>query len=127
MANATYNPLAGSTNGGPYAEGSVIQFGYTLTNADATGVGFPFPEYADVCVSATGTFGTGTINIEGSNDGTNWVPVHNTGGTAATTTTAALIQLLERPMYLRPRMSGNTGGESVSVIFTLRRATPMRT
>lgn len=126
MANPTYNPLTGSTNGGPYADGSVMQMSYTLTTADATGAGFPFPEYADICVSATGTFGSGTVNIEGSNDGTTWVAVHNTAGTAATISTAALVQLLERPLYMRATLTGSTAA-TVTVIFTLRRATPLRT
>lgn len=130
MADPTYNPLAGSSNSGPYGDGSVIQFAYTLTTADHTGAAFPFPEWADICVSFYGgaTWGTATGAVEGSNDGSNWLPLNKAdGATAASTSADKMMQIIERPLFIRPRLTTPGTAASVAVHFTLRRANPLRT
>lgn len=130
MANPTYNPLKGTPNAGAYGDGSVLQFAFTLTTADHTGSGIPFPEWADVCASfyGGGTWGGATGAIEGSNDGSNWMPLNKAdGATAASTPADKMMQIIERPMFIRPRLTTPGTAASVVVHLTLRRPTPMRT
>lgn len=62
--------------------------------------------FTDKCVQVLGTFGGGTILIEGSNDGgATWAGLHFADGTAASFTAAGINALLESPMKIRPRAS----------------------
>lgn len=94
-----------------------------MTNA-GTDVGSPIemPGSADRSIQVSGTFGTGgTVLIEGSNDGTNYVTLNDPQGNALSVTTAKIEQLLELTRYIRPRISAGDGSTSLTVTMLLRR------
>lgn len=96
--------------------------------ADGAGAGIELPEWADNCVQIIGTIGGATITIEGSNDGSNWATLNNAQGAALsfTSLTGALKQIVERPRYIRPNITGGAAS-GIGVYLVMRRATPMRT
>lgn len=70
----------------------------------------------------TGTFGSGTVKLQGSNDGTNWVALDDVYGDAiavANATTA--VEFRTSAVYLRPLLSGGSAGD-VDVYIAIRRA-----
>ena len=69
----------------------------------------------------TGTFGSGTVKLQGSNDNTNWVALDDVYGDAiavANATTA--VEFKASAVYLRPLLSGGSAGD-VDVYIALRR------
>lgn len=111
----------------PQGDGSVITAKWVLTNTD-DGAPFFAPQWADRSAQVgitSDTFGTGTIVIEGSNDGTTWTQLRNPQGVSLAFTAAGLNQILENTTYIRPRASAAV--TSVTIILCARRATPMRT
>ena len=109
-------------------DGSVVQFTWALTSTNTDGGLIKFPEWADVCFTFTGTWGGATAAVEGSNDGTTWLPLSNAaGGAAATATANKAMTVIERPLYMRPNLTTAGGGAVLTAIATLRRAQPLRT
>lgn len=89
-----------------------------LGDADQ-GAGYAMPYAADITVQAIGTFGSATVRLQGSNDGTNWHGLTQKGGTTALTFTAAgLHSVNEMPAYIRPTTTGGTGTD-VDVIVAI--------
>lgn len=95
--------------------------------ADGAGAGIEFTEWADNCVHIIGAIGGATITIEGSNDGTNWATLNNAQGAALsfTSLTGALKQIVERPRYIRPNITGGAAS-GIGVYLVMRRPTGMR-
>jgi|SRR6478752_1285672 len=91
---------------------------WILTTADATGTKVTSPLASDRCVQTFGSFGAGTINMEGSNEEVplNWAPLHDPQGTAITFTAAGIKQILENPLHIRATLTGSTGA-SVTVLL----------
>ena len=88
--------------------------------ATAGDVGSPAmaAHYSDKTVSVTGTFGSGgSISMEGSNDGTNWLPMTDPQGNALVFTSARLEMLQENPLYIRPKLDGGTGTIDLDIII----------
>lgn len=84
-----------------------------------------YSNWADASVQFAGTFGTSTVSIEGSNDGTNWAVLNDAQGNAlSAVATAKIEQILETTRYKRVVVSAGTG--NVSVTFYLRRAQQLR-
>lgn len=82
-----------------------------LGNAD-DGAPYETKWHRDFCVTAVvAAYGSATLVIEGSNDGTNYITLNDPQGNALSFTTGLtkLEQLLEVPRYIRPRTSGRTG------------------
>lgn len=80
----------------------------------------------DKCVQFFGTFGTGgSITFEGSNDPrveTNigssvWFALTDPQANAITKTAAAGEQVLENPVYVRPRVTAGDGTTAITVIL----------
>lgn len=80
----------------------------------------------DKCVQFFGTFGTGgTVVMEGSNDPrveTNlgsaiWFPLTDPQANAISKTNASGEQILENPVYIRPRVSAGDGTTAITVIL----------
>lgn len=94
---------------------------WTLTTADTTGVAVEFPMYADLCWHAIGTWGGATAAIQGSNRDTDaeYGALTNASGGAAITWTAdgAPKQSIERPRFVRPKLT--TPGSGATVVVTL--------
>lgn len=115
----------------PIGEGEGSSKLISWTNgATADGAATPveMPEWADNCVQIIGTIGGATVVIEGSNDGTNYNTLNSAQGAALSFTalTDAMKQIVERPRYIRPRISGGAAS-GIGVYLLMRRPTAMRT
>lgn len=83
-----------------------------------------FPGASFRTAQITGTFGTGgTIQIQGSNDGTNWVVLTDPQGNAITKTAAGIEIVEEVTRYIRPAVTAGDGTTSLTVTLLLRSTT----
>ena len=98
----------------------------TLTTTDPTGTPAQWCEYDKRCVSITGTFGGATVTLQGSNDGTNYFTLTDQQTVAISKTAAALEQVNELPLLVKPVVTGGDGTTDIDVIITMLRA-PFRT
>lgn len=126
---ATVNATAGKNAVDVQGDGSCLLWQYTpltTTNADSSPI--DFTQWGDMSVQVRGTWGAGgALAIEGSNDGTNYVVLNSAQGTALSLSADSLKQIVERPRYVRARVTGGDGTTSLAATFVFRRATPMRT
>ena len=94
-----------------------------VTNGAETAAGLP-----DKTVYVTGTFNSGVVTMEGSNNtatGPYADCVDPQGNAISFASGAAAGQqeaILENPQFIRPRVSGTTGGTDVDVILISRGA-----
>lgn len=104
---------------------SVIYTWTAVPNADY-GIPVKISGAPDKCVQIFGTFGaSGSITLEGSNDprvesdiaNSVWFPLTDPQGGALTKTSAAGEQLLENPVYIRPRVTAGDGTTALTVIL----------
>ena len=70
-------------------------------------------------IQAVGTFGGGTVVLQGSNDGTNWVNLTDTQGTAIGLTAAGGAEFSSAFLSFRPLITGGSG-DDVDVFIVLR-------
>ena len=90
----------------------------TLTASDTGEVITPGGATGAVgCIQMTGTFG-GTVSLQASNDGTNWVSVLDLAGAAIDKTAAGLSEFTSTAVYLR--VSAGTGVSDVDAILVTR-------
>jgi len=92
-----------------------------ITEGDPTGEAAVLPGAADRSVHVFGTFGGGTITMQGSNQKvpTDWQTLHDSGGDPLTFTTAGILAVDENVLHYRPLLSGGSGS-SVNVIIASR-------
>lgn len=86
-----------------------------VTEAD-TFVAVSMPEYLRASVHISGTFGSATVVLKGSNTGTNFFGLDDIEGTAISMTAEGLKQVQEGTIYYQPTHSG---GSSESVTVTM--------
>ena len=67
-------------------------------------------------MQTSGTFGSATVSLHGSIDGTNYVALKDATGTAISATAAGIVSGGQIALYLKPVA---TGGSSQSLTFTL--------
>ena len=92
-----------------------------LANGDQ-GTAFENPGQADRSIQISGTFGVGgSITIQGSNDGSNWVALTDPQGNAITKTAAAIEQVSEVTRYIRPSVTAGDGTTALTVTMLARR------
>ena len=96
----------------------------TSTNLDGDGV--DVSDATEVCWVATGTWGTATLIIQGSADGTNWVTtglsnLSSASPTEITATADKVFHTYERPRYVRPFLKVAGSGASLTVTAIVRR------
>lgn len=136
MANTTITPtigavalagVAGSTaNLGALSVSGVDPSGqlFTYSKMPTTTPGFSVPPigqpnpgwrgFQSVLMQASGTFGSGgSVQLEGSNDGVNWVKLSPAALTSAGMTTTLGAE--ERPRYIRPNVTAGDGTTSLTV------------
>lgn len=72
-----------------------------------TGVKALVARYTDITIQAVGT---GTVTVEGSNNGTSWVALNDTAGTPISLAAAsnAMGVLKEHPTFIRAVVAGGT-------------------
>jgi hypothetical protein len=93
-----------------------------LLNGDS-GAPYAMPGFADRAVQIAGTFGAGgTVVIEGTIDGTNYVTLNDPQGVALSKTGAALQEISQITRLIRPRVSAGDGTTSITVTLLARRA-----
>ena len=85
-----------------------------------------FPEHTIKSVQAAGTFGGGTVAVNGSNDGANYLPLSTPANAAIGLTAAGVKALLENTRYIQPAISGGTA-QSMTITMLFVRPTPPRT
>jgi hypothetical protein len=93
----------------------------TLTSTNVDGVAAVVAN-AEVSITITvnGTFGSATVIIQGSNDGTNWHTVKDVLGVAVSLTAAGMVSLSDLPLYIRPSTSGGGGTQDIDVTAIVR-------
>ena len=80
----------------------------TMGNADS-GTPIPTEDFTVASFQAVGTWGSATLVIQGSNDGTNWATLENNQGDALSVTADAFDSIGEMPRLIRPTTSGGSG------------------
>jgi hypothetical protein len=70
-------------------------------------------------VQVTGTFGSATITLQVSNDGTNFVTLKDSAGADISLTAAGMREFSTAALYLKPTSSGGTS-DNVTVTVVLR-------
>jgi len=104
-----------------YGEDSVVIQWSGLLNGD-DGSPIEMPGSADRSIQVSGTFGAGgTIILEGSNDGTNYVTLADPQGTAISKTAAAIEAVLELTRYIRPRVTAGDGTTNLVATLLVKR------
>jgi hypothetical protein len=107
---ATVVPAASSI-----AKGAYKTTWTALTGTD-TGQAEAAPQYPTKTVQVFGTFGGGTVLIEGSNDGgTTWVTLTDPQGNALSFTAAGAEKVQEITQLIRPRAS--VGVTTITVVL----------
>lgn len=103
-----------------YNDVSIVEW-TGLLNTDS-GAPIELPNYADRSVQVTGTFGAGgTIVIEGSIDGTNYVTLTDPSSTAISKTAAFIEAVLENVRYIRPRVTAGDGTTSLTCTMLFKK------
>lgn len=111
----------------PQGDGSMQLITWALTGTD-DGAPVQYGPWADRSVQvgiAGDNFSTGTVIIEGSNDGVTWTTLRAPDSTALSFTAAGLKEVLEMTAYIRVRAS--VAVTAVTAILCARRAQPLRT
>lgn len=104
-----------------YSQNRVTVVWTGLLNGD-DGAPFEGYDWADASVQISGTFGVGgSVNITGSNDGTNYVLLTDPQGNAITKTSAAVEQISEGTKYFKPVVTAGDGTTSLTVTMYARR------
>lgn len=93
-----------------------------LLNGDV-GAPVEWPAYMDRSVQVTGTFGAGgSVSIDGSNDGVNFVPLSNPRGNALAMASASLEQIEDCAYKMRPSVTAGDGTTNLVVTLFARKA-----
>ena len=88
----------------------------TADTANPIGINGAFADFADRSVTVTGTFGGGTITMQGSNDGTNFFDLTDGSNNALSFAAARLEQIYEATRHQKPTL---TGGAGVALAVTM--------
>jgi hypothetical protein len=78
--------------------------------------------FSDRSVQIAGTFGGASVTIGGSNDGITYHALTDTLGSALTITAATLRQIVELPVWIKPRVFGGDGTTNLTVTMAGRRS-----
>jgi hypothetical protein len=98
-----------------------LLYTWVLENGD-TGVPVEMPGFADRSVQVEGTFGSGgNLRIQGSNNGTKYLPLTDPQGNDLNITTAKIEQVTEVVRWIRPNVTAGDGTTSLTVILLVRR------
>jgi len=78
-------------------------------------------DFPDRTVQILGTFGAGgSVSIEGSNNGSDWVVLTDPQGNSISKTTGSMEMVAETPRYIRPRVTAGDGTTDITVIVFAR-------
>lgn len=111
-------PINGALSG--QRQAMQIVWGPLASGDDGAAVELPV-HYQDRTVQIAATFGDGTVTVQGSNDGANFVTLKDINGTAISKTAAALEQIGVNSRHVKPAFSGTTG-TGCTVTLLVKRA-----
>lgn len=89
--------------------------------ADDDGEAVRLAVYSDRSVQVAGTFGGASVTIGGSNDGVTFYALSDTNGDPLTLTAGALKQVVELPVFIKPRVFGGDGTTDLRVVLAGRK------
>jgi hypothetical protein len=78
--------------------------------------------YPDRSIQVAGTFGGASLTIGGSNDGETYHALADTSGSPLTLTAGALKQIVELPIFIKPRVFGGDGTTALKVVLSGRKS-----
>lgn len=90
--------------------------------ADDDGEPVRLAVYSDRAIQVAGTFSGASVTIGGSNDGVTYHALHDTSGAALTLTDGALKQIVELPIFIKPRVFGGDGSTAINVVMSGRKS-----
>lgn len=85
-----------------------------------------FCRFSDRSVQVVGTWGGGSLTMQGSNDGTNYYALTDPQGNAITKTADALEQVTELTQHIKPVITAGDITTSLTVVALLRLPQPLR-
>lgn len=107
-------------------DGSAMQVVWAAATEADTFAAILMAGYDARSISIQGTFGSATVVLNGSIDGTNYSGLTNMAGTAISKTSAAVSGVSEAVVYYQPAASGGTAQSlTVSMLFTGPRRYPV--
>ena len=113
------------TNVGPSGDGStILAIWGPFTESDAC-LPISYPAMSDKSVHVYGTFGSASVAVQGSNNGTSFAALNDPTGTVIAITTERIKAILENTMQIKPVATGGTG-QSITVAILMRLANPLR-
>ena len=78
-------------------------------------------QYTDKSVQVSGTFGSsGSVRLQGSNDGVNWNTLSDPQGVALDITTACVKFVAEATRYIKPLVTAGDGTTALTVTILLK-------
>lgn len=90
-----------------------------LLNGDV-GDSFSCAPYTDKSVQVFGTFGSASLALQGSNDGTNWVALSDPQGITIAITSTGIKMVSEATVYIRPSVTGGGGTTSLTCLTMVK-------
>lgn len=90
--------------------------------ADDDGEPVRLAVYSDRSIQIAGDFGGASVTIGGSNDGITYHALTSTDGEPLALTAAVLKQIVELPVFIKPRVFGGNGSTNLQVILAGRRS-----
>ena len=109
-----------------YGNSAVQTVSWTpVTNAD-TCRAVQYPEFSDKSIQVAGTFGSASVALNGSNDGTNFAALRDPSSTTIAITSAGIKAVLENTFQVQPSISGGDGTQSLTITILFHAANPLR-
>lgn len=122
MAETVRDALKQKTGGTPESSWVVT---WTGLDSDDSGDPVEMVSFSDRSVQFTGTFGVGgTAEIQGSNNGTDWVPLDDAQGTAISLTDESIVGIGPLCRYIRPLVTAGDG--ATALVCTLLVGGPVK-
>jgi len=100
-------------------DGTILVTWTPLTEAD-TGLGAALARHPDRTVQVIFASGSGTVRIEGSNDGSNWGALSDHANETLDITDATPRLIAQNPRYLRPRATSGTFSAHIYILAAPR-------
>ena len=116
---ATINPVIDYPDG----DRRITRVTWTGIHQNDVCVAVSLPQWPDRTVQMYGTIGAGgtTVRMKGSNDGTVFGDINDTGGTAIAMTAAGLKVCNEVPLWIKPDTAATGDGTTnLNVIIVMR-------
>jgi len=86
----------------------------TAENGDAASLA----KWATKSIQVSGTVGAGgSVNVQGSNDGTNWATLDESTGDALSTMGVGIKDILQNTQFIRPSVVGGDGTTAIKVVI----------